>query len=256
MNNNEFGKEVWKPIKFDFEFTNDCRFEVSNLGRVRSFNKVSQGRILNGSTTGGYKIIRLKLYRPRTEKEQQKFDELKAEVSNLYKKRREYIKKYNDIASFEATTLLLEKKKKQLSQKLARNLKKRTINHHFLIHRLVATYFLPKPKSEETVVGHLDFDKTNNTVSNFKWMTAEENQAHQNNSPKVIAERKWRKYRGSNRTKGMKLTSTQVIHIKTQLKRNRPVKQIAKQFDISTMQVWRIRSGENWAHIKIPESHS
>nr|WP_243464411.1 NUMOD4 domain-containing protein [Riemerella anatipestifer] len=112
MNNNEFGKEVWKPIEFDFEFTNDCRFEVSNLGRVRSFNKVSQGRILNGcSTTGGYKIIRLKLYRPRTEKEQQKFDELKAEISNLYNKRREHIKKYNDIASFEATTLLLEKKK-------------------------------------------------------------------------------------------------------------------------------------------------
>ena len=42
----------------------------------------------------------------------------------------------------------------------------------------------------------------------------------------------------------MKLTSTQVMHIKVLLKRERPLKQIAKQFDISEMQVWRIKSGE------------
>lgn len=53
--------------------------------------------------------------------------------------------------------------------------------------------------------------------------------------------------------KGMKLNSTQVIHIKLLLKRERPLKQIAKQFDISEMQVWRIKSGENWSHIKIHE---
>lgn len=53
--------------------------------------------------------------------------------------------------------------------------------------------------------------------------------------------------------KGMKLTSTQVMHIKLLLKRERPLKQIAKQFDISEMQVWRIKSGENWSHIKIHE---
>lgn len=51
----------------------------------------------------------------------------------------------------------------------------------------------------------------------------------------------------------MKLTSTQVMHIKLLLKRERPLKQIAKQFDISEMQVWRIKSGENWSHIKIHE---
>jgi len=26
---------------------------------------------------------------------------------------------------------------------------------------------------------------------------------------------------------------------------------IAKQFGISTMQVWRIKSGENWGHVKV-----
>jgi hypothetical protein len=253
MTENRLLEEIWEPIIFDFEFTNNCRFEVSNWGRVRSFNKVSDGRILKGSLTEGYKIIRLKFFKPREEKEQIKFDELRKEISDLYKKRREKINKNDFLDNIERVTKLIEKKKGELSKKLERNLKKRTINHHFLIHRLVATYFLPEPKPEETVVGHLDFDKLNNRVTNLKWMTPKENRKHQDKSPHVIAEKKWRKYTQKPRQNGLKLTSTQVIHIKLQLKRNRPTKQIAKQFDISEMQVWRIKTGENWGHIKIPE---
>ena len=253
MNENGLWKEIWKPIEFDFEFTNDCRFEISNWGRVRSFNKVSDGRILKGSITEGYKIVRLKLYKPRNEKDELKFNELKKELSDLYKERREKIKN-NDLSTrIERITKLIEQKKSELSKKLNRNLKKRTINHHFLIHRMVATCFLPPPKPGETVVGHLDFDKLNNRVQNLKWMTPEENKIHQSKSPHVIAEKEMRKYTKKTRDKGTKLTSTQVIHIKIQLKRKRPVKQIARQFDISEMQVWRIKSGENWAHIKIPD---
>ena len=181
------------------------------------------------------------------------FDELKKEISDLYKKRREKINKKDYSDNIERITKLIEKKKSSLSKKLERNLKKRTINKHFLIHRLVATYFLPEQKPEETVVGHLDFDKLNNRATNLKWMTPEENRKHQDKSPHVIAEKKWRKHTQKPRHNGLKLTSTQVIHIKLQLKRNRPVKQIAKHFDISEMQVWRIKSGENWGHVKIPE---
>ncbi|HNU60363.1 MAG TPA: NUMOD4 domain-containing protein [Aquaticitalea sp.] len=253
MTENELHKEIWKPVEFDFEFTNNCRFEVSNLGRIKSFNKISDGRILKGSITEGYKVVRLKLYKPRDEKDEQKFDELKKELSNLYKERREKIKNNDFAERIERITILIDKKKTELSKKLERNLKKRTINHHFLIHRLVATYFLPQPKPNETVVGHLDFDKLNNRMQNLKWMTPEENKIHQSKSPNVIAEKKWRKYTQKKRAKGMKLTSTQVMHIKLQLKRKRPVKKIAKQFGISEMQVWRIKSGENWSHIKIPD---
>ncbi len=249
----QLAEEVWKPVIFDFEFTNNCRFEVSNWGRVRSFNKVSDGRILKGSMTEGYKVVRLKLYNPRNEETQQKFDELKKELSKLYKRRREKIKNVDHPDSIEYISKLIEVKKKELSKKLERNLKSRTINHHFLVHRLVATYFLPEPKPDETIVGHLDFDKLNNEASNLKWMTLEENAIHQSKSPNVIAEKKWRKYKKKPRQTGLKLTSTQVMHIKLLLKRKRPVKQIARQFKISEMQVWRIKSGENWAHVKIAE---
>ncbi|MCW3109474.1 MAG: Helix-turn-helix domain of resolvase, partial [Segetibacter sp.] len=32
--------ESWKEVRFDFEFTNDYRLEVSNFGRLKSYNKL------------------------------------------------------------------------------------------------------------------------------------------------------------------------------------------------------------------------
>jgi DNA invertase Pin-like site-specific DNA recombinase len=53
---------------------------------------------------------------------------------------------------------------------------------------------------------------------------------------------------------GRKLTSTKVIHLKKLLsnpdQKNR-IKMLAKQFGISEMQVYRIKRGENWSHIKV-----
>ena len=77
---------------------------------------------------------------------------------------------------------------KALSKALAKNTKKRTINYHSLIHRLVANYFLPKPSPNKTIVAHVDFNKLNNSVNNLIWMTPEVNYAHQVNSPYVVAE--------------------------------------------------------------------
>lgn len=250
---NKLWNEIWKPVDFDFEFTNDYKLEVSNLGRVRSFTKQANGRILNGSITEGYKVLRLTFYTPRDSKTQEIFDVLKAEISQLFKNRRTLIKHNEKNKLIDEISSLIDKKKAELSKKYKKDLKKRTIYKHFLIHRLVATYFLPKPKPNETIVAHLDFNKTNNNVSNLKWMTPEENQLHQKNSPFVIAEKKWRKFNRNGRHNGLKLTSTQVMHIKLQLKRERPIKQIAKQFDVSEMQVYRIKSGENWGHVKINE---
>ncbi|AYO58880.1 hypothetical protein CO230_05560 [Chryseobacterium sp. 6424] len=254
MRMNEKGEEVWKQVAFDFDFTNDFRLEVSNLGQVRTFNKVAEGRILKGSMTEGYKVIRLKLYRHRDEKDQVKFDELKKEISELHKIRRNKIRKLDHPESVERITQLIQKKKASLSKRLLTNLKKRTINHHFMVHRLVATYFLPPPTEGQIIVTHLDYDKTNNVVTNLKWMTQEEHQLHQSANPKIIALKKYRKYMQKPRTKGMKLTSSQVIHIKLLLRRKKTSKQIAKQFNISEMQVWRIKSGENWANVQIPDA--
>jgi len=60
--------EKWKDVSFNFKFTNDYRLQVSNLGNLKAFNKFSPGEPLQGSTINGYRIIRLKLYKPKDKK--------------------------------------------------------------------------------------------------------------------------------------------------------------------------------------------
>lgn len=66
--------EKWLEVKFDFEFTNEMIFEVSNFGRVRSFNKIHNGKILKGAHLNGYNTFALKFFKPKTTTTQKRFD--------------------------------------------------------------------------------------------------------------------------------------------------------------------------------------
>ncbi len=163
----DYPGEQWKTVKFDFKFTNNFRLEVSNFGRLRTFNKVSDGNIVNGSMINGYRIIRLKLFRPRDEKMQSKLDYLQQQVFKLARKLKSQTQNGESKIVVSDTTLLLDTLKKKLSKKFQKDLKERTINYHSLIHRFVADYFLTKPTSKQTIVAHLDHDKLNNRASNL-----------------------------------------------------------------------------------------
>lgn len=249
MKQNHFG-EKWKAIEFDFEFTNDCRIEVSNFGRIRTFNKVSDGNMINGSMINGYRIIRLKLYKPREEKIQKRLDYLQQQVFKLARRLKTFVNNKENKKAILETTDLLNSLKKNLSKKFQKNLKERTINYHALIHRLVADYFLRKPSANQTIVAHLDFEKLNNRTSNLKWMTAEENYAHQKNSPYVIKEKEERRVRRKEKSRATKLTVTKVMLMKKLINQGKPMKQLVKQFKVSDTQIYRIKRGENWADIE------
>ncbi|MDR2038290.1 MAG: HNH endonuclease [Bacteroidales bacterium] len=117
------------------------------------------------------------------------------------------------------------------------------------IHKLVAHYFLPEPASNQKYVIHFDFDKENNSVKNLQWVTREEMLQHQNFNPRVQYARKHH----TKRTRGPKLTDKQVKRLKNAINdpnRKRTYKQIAKRYGISEMQLYRIKSGENWSHVE------
>lgn len=51
------------------------------------------------------------------------------------------------------------------------------IRYKYLVHRLVAIHFIPNPNNYNEV-NHINFDKTNNTVSNLEWCSRKENNNH------------------------------------------------------------------------------
>ncbi|MFN0049075.1 MAG: hypothetical protein ACKVOU_08145 [Cytophagales bacterium] len=117
----------------------------------------------------------------------------------------------------------------------------------YLVHKLVAVHFLPPPRPDQIYVTHLDKNVLNNYFLNLQWSTQLEKTARAKeardllNSQEVVAKQK-----------GQKLTVTQVILIKRLIKRGKMRnKMIAKQFGISEMAIYRIKRGENWAHISI-----
>lgn len=110
------------------------------------------------------------------------------------------------------------------------------------VHKLVAEHFLEQNDGQFVI--HLDYDKKNNRVENLKWATKREKEQHQFSNPKF----KNRKRRVTN----SKLTETKVMLLKRKLNdpnRRTRLKIIAKQFGVSTMQLHRIKTGENWGSV-------
>ena len=246
----DYPGEQWKTLKFDFEFTNEGRIEVSNYGRLRTFNKISDGNIIKGSMINGYRVIKLKLYKPREEKIQKRFDYLQQQVFKLARKLKSLKDNNESKKIISETSALLDTLKTNLSKKFKDDLKERTINYHSLFHRLVANYFLKKPTARQTIVAHLDFDKLNNRANNLQWMTPEQNYEHQKNSPFVIKEMQDRRQRLKENPGNTKLTVTKVMLLKKLLKQDKTMKQLSKIFKVTETQILRIKRGENWGDIK------
>lgn len=112
-----------------------------------------------------------------------------------------------------------------------------------MVHRLVAQYFLPKPKRDQIFVIHKDRDKYNNNVSNVKWVNKDEHLAH------AMAGEAWQL--ATKRARNAKLNEARVRTLKKQIASGKfRMKQLAEKFGITEMQIYRIKSGENWGWVK------
>ncbi len=121
-------------------------------------------------------------------------------------------------------------------------------DYQYYVHKLVGQMFIKKTKRNQDFIIHHNFDKLNNKVSNLSWATKAEVEEHQNKNPEVLA------YRKKIKVKGQKLSIARVRQIKKIIsKENRRIllKDVAYKFGISEMQLYRIKSGQNWGHVEI-----
>jgi hypothetical protein len=118
-----------------------------------------------------------------------------------------------------------------------------------IVHKLVAEAFCEKPSDASyTYVIHLDYNKENNQADNLKWANREVLKEHHKENPNYKAVNR------KGRITNAKLTETDVIRLKKKLRRGKnKLYKLAKEFGITHTQLNRIRSGENWGHVKIED---
>jgi hypothetical protein len=133
------------------------------------------------------------------------------------------------------------------------------------VHRIVCKTFHGDPPSPEYEVAHGDGDRWNNHWENLKWSTHAENEADKIAHGTSLAGRKSSvplERRASGRTHGRhtkpertargertgtsKLNEENVVKIRAD---NRPMKQIAASYGITSTMVGYIKSGKSWAHV-------
>ncbi|TXD51510.1 MULTISPECIES: NUMOD4 domain-containing protein [unclassified Polaribacter] len=144
---------------------------------------------------------------------------------------KEYLKNRTFINGYETISLKQEINKKSTSR---------------YVHKLVAQHFIEKENENQIYVIHLNYDKDDNTVENLQWATKREKELHQFNNPT------WEAIFKNKSIEYAKLSVGKVKIIKRQLKNKRTrISMIAKRFGVSDTQIHRIKSGENWSHVKI-----
>lgn len=132
----------------------------------------------------------------------------------------------------------------------------RTLNLHLdggngtiYLHREIAKLFCKKTSTKSKYVIHINHKKNDNNYSNLKWVTLSEMSIHQQNSPNKKAYKK----KQASKTEGLKLNATLVKMIKQTInnpKRKFTYRQMADKYKVSEMTLYRIKSGENWGHVK------
>ena len=103
------------------------------------------------------------------------------------------------------------------------------------IHRLVAQYFIPNPDNLPQV-DHMDRDKTNNLVTNLRWVTIGE-QSENRDAARGI------------RIAKSKLTEEQVREIRARRKKGESYVAIALDYPVNSSTIRQICKRLTWKHV-------
>ena len=248
--------EKWVKLNFDLEFKVGKKIFLSSMGRVASYID-GKANLLNYTYVTGYKTVSLTFFAPPSAEENKTTDSLrvrfykalaqynhaKKALKALKRKPTAYKAQEKEVARLKAAFEDITKKRKDFGLK---SLTKRRVYKKVFIHRDLAQHFLPKPKKDQKIVIHMDYNKENNALKNLRWVTTAEAAAHIAKNPEIIKARKNRPFVARN----SKLNEANVKLIKAGLKDGKTMDALSKKFKVSAMQIFRIKSGENWSHVK------
>lgn len=125
-------------------------------------------------------------------------------------------------------------------------------NKAIFIAREVGLAFLKRPSAKHKFIIHKDHDYLNNHIDNLKWATPAEHRAHTTFSPRSVLARTKKAITTSAHARV--LTEKSVLQLKKMIwdpKRKLSFKQIAEKFGVSEMQIYRIKTGQFWYHLKV-----
>lgn len=114
-------------------------------------------------------------------------------------------------------------------------------------HKLVAEYFCKQKSPLHKKVIFKDFNRKNIDAGNLQWVTVNEQYQHSMASPGYQKASK----RLREPVKGPQLDIEKVRKIKLALKNGSTLKSLAVKYKVSDMQIHRIKTGENWGHVKV-----
>ncbi|MGZ3898851.1 MAG: hypothetical protein ACXVNM_02560 [Bacteroidia bacterium] len=119
------------------------------------------------------------------------------------------------------------------------------------VYKEVANAFVRKPSPKHNMVIRLDHNYLNDAADNLKWVTPAEHRKHVTFSPNAVKSRKKKAITVSSTAKVF--DEKKALEVKKLIwdpKRKLTFKQIAKKYKVSEMQIYRIKSGELWFHVK------
>jgi len=125
-------------------------------------------------------------------------------------------------------------------------------NKSIFLTKEVAKAFLAKSSPKQKYIIHKDHDYLNNHVNNLKWATQEEHRTHTTMSPNSILARKRKAITKSLHSQVFNEKS--VATLKKMIwdpKRKLSFKQLAEKFGVSEMQIYRIKNGDFWYHVRV-----
>lgn len=113
----------------------------------------------------------------------------------------------------------------------------------FSVHRLIALSFIPNPENKPCV-NHINAIKTDNRIENLEWCSYKENLIHAQN----LGLMNYQKVQGENHFRSS-LKNKDVIDIKAKIKKGVKNCDIAKEYNILSSTVSKIKTGARWLSI-------